>query len=195
VELLSTHDQILGGDSGQVFIGSRFPANPAYARTISQSARAVGERLALRGVIGRFAIDYVVVEQPDGSWHEYAIELNLRKGGTTHPFLTLQFLTDGAYDEDRAAFIAPDGTEKHYVATDHLEIDGLERLTPHDLLEIALMRGLHFDQTRLVGSVFHMLSAMATHGFVGVTSVGDSAEDAQRRYDEVVAVLGEEAAT
>ena len=28
----------------------------------------------------------------------YAIELNLRKGGTTHPFLTLQFLTDGTYD-------------------------------------------------------------------------------------------------
>ncbi len=26
----------------------------------------------------------------------YAIEINLRKGGTTHPFLTLQFLTDGA---------------------------------------------------------------------------------------------------
>ena len=34
---------------------------------------------------------------PDGGWDPYAIELNLRKGGTTHPFLTLQFLTDGAF--------------------------------------------------------------------------------------------------
>jgi hypothetical protein len=55
------------------------------------------------------------------------------------------------------------------------------------------MRGLHFDGARQVGSVFHMLSAMPTHGFVGVTSVGDSAEDAQCRYDEVLTVLAEEA--
>ena len=34
------------------------------------------------------------------TWTPYAIELNLRKGGTTHPFLTLQFLTDGRYDPD-----------------------------------------------------------------------------------------------
>ena len=194
VELLSTHDQILGGDSGQVFIGSRFPADPSYARTISRSAREIGQRLAARGVIGRLAVDYVVVENDNGSWDAHAIEVNLRKGGTTHPFLTLQFLTDGTYDEERAVFSAPDGREKHYVANDHLEIEGIDRLTPQDLLEIALIRGLHFDQTRLVGSVFHMLSAMPTHGFVGVTSVGDSAEDAQRRFDEVVAVLTEEAA-
>jgi hypothetical protein len=194
VELLSTHDQILGGASGQVFMGSRFPADPAYAVQISRSARKVGERLAARGVIGRFAIDYVVARMPDGSWTEHAIEVNLRKGGTTHPFLTLQFLTDGTYDEDAAAFIAPSGLPKYYVSADHVRVDGLASLTPQDLLEIALMRGLHFDAARQVGSVFHMLSAMPTHGYVGVTSVGDSPEEARARYDEVVTVLGEEAA-
>ena len=49
-------------------------------------------------MIGRFAIDFVSVRDAAGSWSSYAIELNLRKGGTTHPFLTLQFLTDGRYD-------------------------------------------------------------------------------------------------
>ena len=49
-------------------------------------------------MLGRFAVDFVVVEDADGEWTAYAIELNLRKGGTTHPFLTLQFLTDGHYD-------------------------------------------------------------------------------------------------
>jgi hypothetical protein len=193
VELLSTHDQILGGASGQVFMGSRFPADPGYAVQISRSARRVGERLAKRGVIGRFAIDYVVVRRSDGSWDDYAIELNLRKGGTTHPFLTLQFLTDGEYDEARAMFVAPDGIEKHYVANDHLRIDGLEALTPQDLLELALLHDMHFDQTRLVGPVFHMLSAMPTHGFVGVTCVGDSADDARRRYAAVIEFLAEAA--
>jgi PGM1 C-terminal domain len=194
VEVLSTHDQILGGVSGQVFLGSRFPADPGYAVQISRSARNVGERLAERGVIGRFAIDYVVARQDDGSWIDHAIELNLRKGGTTHPFLTLQFLTDGAYDEDRGLFLAPNETEKYYVSSDHMQVDGLHTLTTEDLLEIAQLRGLHFDGARQVGSVFHMLSAMPTHGSVGVTSVGDSHEDAQRRYDEVLAVLSEEVA-
>lgn len=193
VEVLSTHDQILGGASGQVFVGSRFPADSGYAALISSSARRIGERLAQRGVIGRFAIDYVVAKEDDGTWSEHAIEINLRKGGTTHPFLTLQFLTDGTYDEHSARFLAPNGIEKFYVSSDHVVIDGLDRLTPEDLLEIALMRGLHFDGSREVGSVFHMLSAMPTHGYVGVTSVGNSHEDAQARFDEVIEVLTEEA--
>jgi hypothetical protein len=194
VEVLSTHDQILGGDSGQVFIGSCFPAQQEYAVQISRSARRVGEQLATRGVIGRFALDYIVVRQSDGSWDDYAIEINLRKGGTTHPFLTLQFLTDGRYDEDRAVFVAPSGDEKYYVASDHMFIEGIEKLTPHDLLGIGLERGLHFDQTRHVGTVFHMLSAMPTHGYIGVTCVGDTEAEAHARYEEVETVLTEEVA-
>ena len=194
VEVLSTHDQILGGDSGQVFLGSCFPAQPGYAVQISQSARKVGEQLAAQGVIGRFALDYMVVQQPDGSWEEHAIEINLRKGGTTHPFLTLQFLTDGRYDEDRAVFVAPSGSEKFYVASDHMFVEGIETLTPHDLLEIAVIRDLHFDQGRQVGTVFHMLSAMPTHGYVGVTCIGDTEDEAHARYAEVVEVLTDEVA-
>jgi hypothetical protein len=193
VELLSTHDQILGGESGQVFLGSRFPADPAYARQISESAGRVGEALATRGVIGRFALDYVVVEREDGAWDDYAIEVNLRKGGTTHPFLTLQFLTDGTYDPEAAVFIAPDGVEKHYVASDHVEIEGLQVFRPQDLLDLALLHGFHFDQARLTGVVFHMLSAMPTHGFVGVTCIEDSAEAAEGLYAGVIDFLSEQA--
>jgi hypothetical protein len=193
VEVLSTHDQILGGEGGQVFMGSRFPANPEYAVQISRSARKVGELLAEAGIIGRFAIDFMMTRTDDG-WHDHAIELNLRKGGTTHPFLTLQFLTDGAYDEGSGHFLAPGGQRKFYVASDHLEAEGLDRLTPQDLLDIALMEDLHFNQATQTGSVFHMLSALPTHGFVGVTSVGDSAAEAQGHYDTVVAILIEEAA-
>ena len=61
----------------------------------------IGHRLAREGVIGRFALDFVVVKDQTGAWTSYAIEINLRKGGTTHPFLTLQFLTDGRYDPRR----------------------------------------------------------------------------------------------
>ena len=193
VELLSTHDQILGGRSGQVFVGSRFPADPAYATQISTSAAAIASELATQGVLGRFAIDYVVVRRDDGGWDDYAIELNLRKGGTTHPFLTLQFLTDGRYHAEEAAFIAPDGSPRHYVASDHVAVYGLGVMRPADLLDRALVAGHQYDPSRHVGVVFHMLSAVPTHGFVGLTYIDRSAEAAQAGYDRVVAFLAEEA--
>src|SRR5262245_11891993 len=111
LELLSTHDQLLGGLSGQSYLGSIFPANPEYAPAITREAAKVGKRLAAEGVIGRFALDFVAVRDDNGDWDTYAIEINLRKGGTTHPFLTLQFLTDGTYDPETATFTAP--SRKH----------------------------------------------------------------------------------
>ena len=125
VDLLSTHDQVLGGPSGQRYLGCRFPADSAYATTIAEDAEKVGERLAREGVLGRFAVDFVAVRGESGDWRSYAIEINLRKGGTTHPYLTLQFLTDGTYDAGARVFRAPDGGEKFLVATDHLESPSL----------------------------------------------------------------------
>jgi hypothetical protein len=101
VQLLSTHDQLLGGTSGQRYLGCIFPADPAYAAAIAEPALVIGRHLAGLGVIGRFAVDFVTVRDDAGTWTPYAIEINLRKGGTTHPFLTLQFLTDGSYDGGR----------------------------------------------------------------------------------------------
>ena len=121
VELLSTHDQLLGGKSGQSYLGCIFPADPAYSRLISAPAMTIGERLASEGALGRFAVDFVVKRDTAGRWSAYAIELNLRKGGTTHPFLTLQFLTDGSYDGASGRFLIPGGEQRHLIATDHLE--------------------------------------------------------------------------
>ena len=95
--------------AGRATSAASSPPIPAYATAITREAVKVGERLAKEGVIGRFAMDFVAVRSADGTWESYAIELNLRKGGTTHPFLTLQFLTDGAYDPDTGLFTAPSG--------------------------------------------------------------------------------------
>jgi hypothetical protein len=193
VELLSTHDQLLGGASGQSYLGCAFPADPGYARTIGDHALAVGERLREKGTLGRFAIDFVVVRGRDGSWASYAIEVNLRKGGTTHPFLTLQFLTDGRYEADTALFRTPDGHEKHLVATDHLESPLLRALSTDDLFDIVARHGLHFDQSRQVGVVFHMISSLTEHGRIGLTAVGDSASDAAKRHRHAERILLDEA--
>jgi hypothetical protein len=192
VELLSTHDQLLGGPSGQSYLGCVFPADTGYAALITQEAAKIGKRLAKEGVLGRFALDFVVVRS-NGKWEPYAIEINLRKGGTTHPFLTLQFLTDGTYDAETAIFTAPSGQQKFFVASDHVESPLYRTLTPDDLFDIVVRHNLHFDQTRQTGVVFHMMSALGELGRTGLTAVGNSHEDAKETYNRAVTVLDQEA--
>jgi hypothetical protein len=194
VELLSTHDQLLGGASGQSYLGCRFPADEAYASVISREAAKIGRRLAREGVLGRFALDFVVGRDAGGPWAPYAIEINLRKGGTTHPFLTLQFLTDGTYDPATAQFTAPGGRRKFFVASDHAESPAYRALTPEDLFDIALRHGLHFDQTRLTGIVFHMMSALPECGRTGLTAVADTPAEAEALYQKFLRVIAQETA-
>ena len=194
VELLSTHDQMLGGPSGQSYLGCTFPADPAYAAAITRDAAKVGDLLRDAGVVGRFALDFVVTRENDSApWETYAIEINLRKGGTTHPFLTLQFLTGGAYDPESATFATPNGRKKFLVASDHVESPRYRGFTPDDLFDIVVRRGLHFGQVRQTGVVFHMLSALGSAGRLGLTAVGDSPEEARAIFEKTEAVLDEEA--
>jgi PGM1 C-terminal domain len=192
VEQLSTHDQLLGGASGLSFLGSLLPASEEYAREIAVEALKVGEALAERGVIGRFAVDFLTA-RTDGGWTTYAIELNLRKGGTTHPYLTLQFLTDGAYDAERALFLTPTGEAKFFVSTDRLESDAYRVLQPDDVFDLAVRNGLHFDHTTKTGTVFHMLTTLGRHGMIGVTAVADSRKRARSLFDRTREAFDREA--
>jgi len=192
VELLSTHDQLPGGSEGQKYIGCSFPADPRWAKTIARDAAAVGERLVERGVLGRFAIDFVTAER-DGAHVPYAIELNLRKGGTTHPYLTLQFLTDGDYDAEAAVYTTRHGDPKHYVATDDLADATFRAFTPDDLFDVAVRHRLHWDPNRETGVVFHMLSAVGDHGRLGLTAIADDPAAARALYEKTQEVLLAEA--
>jgi hypothetical protein len=193
LEILSTHDQLLGGPSGQAYLGATFPADSEYAAAITREAAKVGRRLAAEGVLGRFAVDFVVVRS-GGEWEPFAVEINLRKGGTTHPFLTLQFLTDGTYDPERAVFTAPNGQVKSFVASDHVESEAYRGLTIEDVFDIAVRHGLHFDQSRQTGIVFHMLASLGTVGRFGLTAVEDSPPEAMQLYERTVAIFDDEIA-
>ena len=192
VERLSTHDQVLGGASGQTYLGCRFPADSAYASSIMREAAKVAARLAHEGVVGRFGIDFVTVREQN-VWKSYAIEINLRKGGTTHPFLTLQFLTDGAYDADTGVFTTALGQQKCFVASDHQASPLYRVFTPDDLFDIVARHNLHFDQTRQTGCVFHMMSALGEAGRVGLTAVHNSPQEADALFARAVETLGKEA--
>ena len=192
LQILSTHDQLLGGPRGQSYLGAKFPADTDYAAKISREAEKIGKRLAKEGVIGRFAVDFLVVRSQGSEWEAYAIEINLRKGGTTHPFLTLQFLTDGTYDTESGVFLSPNGVQKCLVASDHVKSPSYKSLTVEDLFDLVVRRRLHFDHARQTGVVLHMMSALPEHGRTGITAIANSHDDAYALYQRAVAALNEE---
>jgi len=190
-QIISTHDQVLGGATGQVFLGCTFPADDVYRTEIQDSGLHVARVLATKGVIGRFAVDYVSV--PDGAgWKHYAIEVNLRKGGTTHPFLTLKFLTDGTYETDTGLFRSASGQPKYYFASDTLQSEQYVGLMPEDLIDIAVYNGLHFDATTERGVVFHLIGALSEFGKLGLVCIGDNLQQAQFLYRQTENVLSQE---
>jgi len=190
--IVSTHDQVLGGPSGQIFLGSTFPADAEYSRDIKEAGDKVGKVLKERGALGRFAIDFISVRRGEG-WEHAAIEINLRKGGTTHPYLILRFLTDGTYDADDGLYCTPTRKPCYYYASDNLKSPAYEGLTPDDLVDIAVDNGLHFDGASQQGVVFHLIGALSQYGKVGTVCIGDSHENARKYYQDTVAVLDREA--
>ncbi|BAB74048.1 hypothetical protein DSM107007_08760 [Nostoc sp. PCC 7120 = FACHB-418] len=192
VEILSTHDQILGGPDGQIYLGCSFPADERYRLQLQQLGLQVGRKLAEKGALERFGVDFITVDQGNGQWDIQAIEINLRKGGTTHPFMTLKLLTNGRYELSTGLFYSQQGRPKYYIATDNLQKDRYRGLLPNDLMDIIAHHRLHFDSCTETGTVFHLMGCLSQFGKLGLTSIGDSPQQAEDIYNKVVKVLDEE---
>ncbi|MBD2042336.1 peptide ligase PGM1-related protein [Microcoleus sp. FACHB-672] len=192
VEILSTHDQILGGPDGQIFLGCRFPADEVYRLRLQELGVRVGQNLAEKGALERFGVDFIAVRQDNGQWDMQAIEINLRKGGTTHPFMTLKLLTNGRYERSTGLFYSQQGRPKFYTATDNLQKDRYQGLLPNDLMDIIAHNQLHFDSSTETGTVFHLMGCLSQFGKLGLTSIGNSPQQAEEIYNKVVKALDEE---
>ncbi|WP_071516072.1 peptide ligase PGM1-related protein [Geitlerinema sp. PCC 9228] len=188
VEILSTHDQILGGPDGQIYLGCQFPADAGYRLHLQEYGLQVGKNLAAKGALDRFGVDFVAVPTETG-WDLQAVEINLRKGGTTHPFMTMRFLTNGQYYYPKGLFYSQHGKEKYYLASDNLQQDHYRGLLPSDLMDIIASHQLHFDSATETGTVFHLIGSLSEFGKIGLTSIGNSPEQAQDIYNQVIEVL------
>jgi hypothetical protein len=192
---LSTHDQILGGPTGQVFLGCSFPAQEEYRRQIHQDAVKIGQVLANHGAVSRFGIDFLTWrESPGGEWQVSALEINLRMGGTTHPFLALQFLTGGRLDPENGLFLSWSGQPKYYRATDNLRSEIYRGLLPEDLIDILTEHKLHYSHGTESGVLFHLIGALSEFGKLGLTAIANSREAVDRLYRHTLEVLDREAA-
>ena len=183
-EVISTHDQVLGGPANQVYLGCQFPADPAYRLAIQERAEKVAAVLASEGVIGSFGIDFLVM--PDG--RVYLSEINLRMGGTTHPYWMAKLATGGEYVHHRGELIAA-GRPVAYEASDNLKSLALVGRSPSSVIEELDRRGWAFDLETRTGVMVHLLGALRAHGKMGMTCVAPSVGEASALFDEVSAHL------
>jgi len=193
IKVVATHEQVLGGKDGQTYLGCRFPADPRYAAEIAGHANAIGERLAQVGARGRCAIDFVAVGAANGGHSVAAVDINLRKGGTTHPYAVLRNVVPGTYDSEEGEWLANDGTTRSYVATDNAVDPAWRRVSASDLITGVRSAGVQFDAAKGSGAVLHMLSGLAIDGRFGMTAIGRSRQEADEIYDAVLTAVSEQA--
>jgi hypothetical protein len=177
---LATHEQILGGPGGQVYLGCRFPADGAHAPVLARYGVAVGRELGSLGASGRFSLDFVVArdDTPGAEPRIFGLEINLRKGGTTHPYAALRNVVPGRYEVDPGRWVATDGSERAYSATDNLQDDAWTDLEPTAVIAAVAHAGLEFDTTAGSGVILHMLSGLAIDGRFGLTAIARTREEA-----------------
>jgi hypothetical protein len=193
VEVLSIHDQIMGEEDSQNYVGCQFPANQTYFSQVQNLGLRIGKYLAIQGVLGEFGIDFVGVYKPFFSphceWDFYAVEINLRKSGTTHPFMLLKHVTGGHYNLNDGIFYSQQGCPKYYLAFDKIRKEHYVGLSPATLIDIARTHKLLFDRHTETGVIFHLMGCLPTLGMLGFTSIGNSPKQAQEIYDKMIEVL------
>jgi hypothetical protein len=140
-------------------------------------------------------VDFLVTrDRTDEAWKVYALEINLRMGGTTHPYLALQFLTGGSLDPETGLFLSPTGHAKYYRATDNLRSETYRGLLPEDLVEILTINKLHYSHGSESGVLFHLIGALSEFGKVGLTAIANSREEVNDLYIRTLEVLDRETA-
>jgi len=104
----------------------------------------------------------------------------------------LEFLTGGRLDNESGLFRTLGQENKFYSATDNLKSPAYRGLLPEDLFEIITRHGLGFRHATGSGVLFYMIGALSQYGKLGMTAIGNSAEEAQELFDRTVAVLDAE---
>jgi hypothetical protein len=193
VSAISTHDQILGGSSGQIYLGCTFPARDGFRLQIQEAGMRVGKALARHGVVSRFGVDFMACrDSHEHPWQIFAVEINLRIVGTTHPFLALKFLTGGELDSASGLFYSLGGRAKYYTATDNVTSATYRGLSPEDLIDILTANQLHYNHRSESGVLFHLIGAVSEYGKLGLTAIANSPAEAQELHERALAILDAE---
>lgn len=177
VAVVATHDQML---EGEVFQGASFPAfpdDPARRRRLMDYGERIGAVLARRGALGSFAVDFICGHRPAGDRVLRAVEINLRQGGTTHPYRNALALKEARFDRKSGLLVDGNGDPLYYVATDNGHSEAIKGYSTGEVLELLSTFDLN---THLV---------VPEHGKIGFQVFGRTAEAAREAFDQVTSYL------
>jgi PGM1 C-terminal domain/ATP-grasp domain len=186
-DVVATHEQVLGGPNGDVYQGCTFPARPEYRAELGECAERIARVLASRGVVGLFGVDFFAVKT-DAGYRALLCEINLRIGGTTHPFGAALLATGATYDPCSGTLMCGEQS-KYYMATDNCTAPCLRGRTPGEVVKLVHDQGLGFDGGTRTGNVLHLLGAIPGFGKLGFTSIGNSAEEAAELHHRTLRTL------
>jgi len=195
VQVLATHEQWL---NGQIYVGCHFPANQDYAGDLIALSGQIGHVLGKHGVIGYFAVDFVSIKKADGSYDHWAIEINVRMGGTTLPIMTLDLLCqNGHLDTKTSRFIATDGQPRYYTASDTIRRKSYRGLIAEDVIDLVKKHSEEIEFGKRPGApetgvIFHLVPLLSELGKCGCVCIGRSREEAKGLYDKVIEILDSE---
>eukprot|EP00756_Hemistasia_phaeocysticola_P029676 Hpha_TRINITY_DN16246_c0_g1::TRINITY_DN16246_c0_g1_i1::g.12956::m.12956 len=189
-EVISTHEQVL---DGQAYTGCTFPCHQSYRAELMTYCQRLGDFMKEKALLDHFGVDFVVVQDKNdpAKYSMHALEINLRRGGTTHPHMTARVLCNAELNA-RGELVNERGQTKVYVASDHVVNESCRGLTPDDLLDIMHDNRLSFSHETQTGAVFHLLGCMSQFCQVGVTCIGNTQEEAQQILAAVKALLVQE---
>lgn len=180
---------MLGGPGGQVYLGCRYPADRAYRGQVIADTETIGRHLADEGVTGPFAIDFIVVDaDSDAGSRTYLSEINLRLGGTTHPFEMARMVL-GADVDAAADGLASVHGPRVYVASDNIKEPALTGRSPSEIITRVADAGLAFDPATHTGVTLHLLGAVTRYGKLGAVAIAADHDTAERLYTAVLGVL------
>jgi hypothetical protein len=154
--------------------------------------KIIGEALAEQSIVGHFSSDFIAVKQCINGideWSVKAIELNLRQGGTTHPYSSMAILCGGHTDFD-GVFRTKEGKQRSYVATDNYIDHRLNGLKSKDFLRgfsstsDPNIRKLRWSEDTKTGVIFHLLPFLE-YGKIGFTAIGETPEEADLLFKSV----------
>lgn len=187
VQLISSHEQILD-ENGVTYLGSYFPANNAYRETVDSFTKKVAETLSLNGVVGPLSVDFLVVES-NGDYQVYAIEINIRQGGTTHPYQMASFLVNGHYCSKSGALVNEQGEKRVFRSHDNLLSTSKGKLAYLDFIDLIKNEGIHYCPRKKSGFVFHMLGCLTEYGKVGYTLLANDFKDFEQYEQKLDQIL------
>lgn len=143
-------------------------------------------------MVGHFSSDFLATKNCiDGidQWTVTGIEINLRQGGTTHPYSSMAILCGGHTDSD-GVFRTKEGKCRHYVATDNYIDHRLHGLKSNDFLRQFSssmdpnIQELRWSEDTKTGVIFHLLPLLE-FGKLGFTAIGETKNEAEILFNRV----------